>query len=409
MTEFLQQNWTYLTIPLVSGLVGWGTNWLAVKMMMGPLQFVGIGPIGWQGVIPANAGKMARITVDHSVKRVLTQQELLERIDPQQLVEAVSHRLDPFVEEMVDEIMTQASNYRQQMGHLIWTAAPIGVKRRVYEQVKQRLPAVLTRLIEDLKPELDELVDMNEIIVEKLTNDKKMLVNVFRNAGDREFRFLVRSGLYFGLPLGVPVMVLWYFYQGWWVLPLFGLLVGYLTNLIAIYLVQKPLQPVKFGPFILQGLFIKRQQEVSRYYGRLFASDLLTARDIVGELLRAPQSMDRLRDLVHREVNLALEETQGVFKPLAVISVGPAEYERIAHIISDRAFREITHPDKRGYAYIDEALDIENTIAERVGKLPPEEFYELLHPVVAEDEWKLIAVGAVLGGCAGWWQLVLLT
>ena len=52
---------------------------------------------------------------------------------------------------------------------------------------------------------------------------------------------------------------------------------------------------------------------------------------------------------------------------------------------------------------------MENTIAERLGSLPPEEFYELLHPVVAEDEWKLIAVGAALGMGAGYWQWALLT
>ena len=87
---YLQEYLVYLTIPAVSGLVGYGTNWLAVKMMMGPVEFVGIGPLGWQGVIPANAPKMARITVEHSVKRVLTQEELIDRIDPDQLIEAIS-------------------------------------------------------------------------------------------------------------------------------------------------------------------------------------------------------------------------------------------------------------------------------------------------------------------------------
>ena len=79
-------------LGLVSGLVGYGTNWLAVKMMMGPVEFVGFGPIGWQGVIPANAGKMARITVDHSVKRVLTQEELIDRIEPRRSSRACSNR-----------------------------------------------------------------------------------------------------------------------------------------------------------------------------------------------------------------------------------------------------------------------------------------------------------------------------
>ena len=41
--------------------------------------------------------------------------------------------------------------------------------------------------------------------------------------------------------------------------------------------------------------------------------------------------------------------------------------------------------------------------------MAPEEFFELLHPVVEEDEWKLMAVGAVLGFGAGICQWLLLT
>ena len=131
--SFIQQYWSYLTIPLVSGLVGYGTNWLAVKMMMGPVEFVGVGPIGWQGVIPANAGKMARITVDHSVKRVLTQEELIDRIEPEELVKAINHRLEPFVEDVVDEVMTQTSTYNVPVSDFLWNASPLAVKQRVYE------------------------------------------------------------------------------------------------------------------------------------------------------------------------------------------------------------------------------------------------------------------------------------
>ncbi len=406
---FIAEYWTYLTIPLVSGLVGYGTNWLAVKMMMGPVEFVGIGPIGWQGVIPANAGKMARLTVDHSVKRVLSQEELIDRIEPEELVKAINHRLEPFVEDVVDEVMTQTSNYNLPIGNVLWSASPIAIKRRVYNEVKKNLPELLAKMIEDLKPSMDELVDLNETIVEKLSSDKRMLINVFRNAGAKEFKFIQRSGLYFGIPLGIPVMVVWYFFQHWWILPLFGLFVGYLTNLVALYLVQKPLEPTKIGPFTVQGLFIKRQKEVSRYYGKLFASDLITAEIIVGEMLKVKESLDQVRTLIHREVNRALEDKQGHFKPLMVMAIGQEEYQKISHIISDRAFDELMNPDKRSYAYIDEALDIENTIAERVGNLPPVEFYELLKPVVEEDEWKLIAVGAVLGMGAGFWQWALLT
>ena len=408
-SSFINEYWTYLTIPAVSALVGYGTNWLAVKMMMYPVEFKGLGPLGWQGVIPANSKKMAHVVVDHSVKRVLTQQELIDRIEVEKLIEVLQGRIEPFVEDIVDEVMSQTGHYGVPVNDFLWSAAPGVLKNRVYQQVKKSMPDVLTRAVEDVRDSLDDLIDINEVIIEKLGNNKRMLIDIFRVAAAREFTFIERSGLYFGFPLGLPVMFAWYFFPVWWLLPAFGLAVGYITNALAIYLIQKPLHPVKFGPFTVQGLFIKRQKEVSRYFGKVFANDLITAEVIMGEMLKTETALDRIRELIEREVNRALEDTQGVLKPLTVLSLGREEYAKVGKIISDRAFEEFQNPDKRSYRYLDEAFDIEETVAERVGALPPDEFFELLHPVIAEDEWKLIAVGGLLGLAAGWWQWALLT
>ena len=43
-----------LSIPFISAIVGWSTNFLAVKMMFYPIEFIGFKPyLGWQGLIPA--------------------------------------------------------------------------------------------------------------------------------------------------------------------------------------------------------------------------------------------------------------------------------------------------------------------------------------------------------------------
>ena len=406
--DFINTYWSYLSIPVVSAIVGYGTNWLAVKMMMYPVEFAGVGPIGWQGVVPANAAKMANLLVDHSLKKVLTQQELIERVEPDQLVEALRHRIDPFVEDIVDEVMSETSNYGVRVGNLVWAAAPGALKARVYAEVRKNMPAVLARAVQDVSDNLDDFVDINEIIIDKLGRDKRLLIDIFLTAAEKEFRFIERSGLYFGLPLGIPVMFAWYYFPVWWLLPLFGMLVGYITNALAMYLIQKPLHPVKIGPFTIQGLFLRRQKEVSAYFGKVFANELITAEVMMAEVLKTERSLDRVRDLIQREVNRAIEESQGIFKPITVLSLGPAEYAKVGRIISDRAFEEILRPDKRSLRYLDEAFDIENTIADRVGALPPADFFELIHPIIAEDEWKLIAVGAVLGLGAGWWQWALL-
>lgn len=409
VSNYIEQYWVYLTIPIVSALVGYCTNWLAVKMMMSPVNFVGWGPIGWQGVIPANAEKMARIIVKHCVQQVLTQKELMSRIEPWQLVDAMEHRFDLFVEDLVDDVMEHTHSYGLPVSNFIWSASPLIIKKRVYKEVKSKLPGVVAKVVEDIKDNSEELVDLNEFIVEKLTNNKELLIDIFKTSAEKEFRFIERSGFYFGLPLGIPVMFLWHYYPVWWLLPFFGLIVGYITNLLAIYLIQKPIEPVKIGPFTIQGLFIKRQKEVARYYGHVFATDLIRAEVVVKEILKSDYSVDRIQGLIHRQVHAAVEQSQGPLKPLTVVSVGPKEYKKIGAIISDRAFNELERPDKCSLHYIDQAFDIEETVAERVGNLPGTEFFELLHPVIEEDEWKLIAVGAVLGLVAGLCQWLLLT
>ena len=55
-SEFIK----YASIPVIAGLVGWITNWVAIKLSFYPLEFVGVRPVfGWQGIIPSKARKMA--------------------------------------------------------------------------------------------------------------------------------------------------------------------------------------------------------------------------------------------------------------------------------------------------------------------------------------------------------------
>jgi uncharacterized membrane protein YheB (UPF0754 family) len=60
---------THAPPVLHSGVVGWGTNWVALKMTFYPLEFWPVkvwqpedqpmGLFGWQGIIPAKAATMA--------------------------------------------------------------------------------------------------------------------------------------------------------------------------------------------------------------------------------------------------------------------------------------------------------------------------------------------------------------
>jgi uncharacterized membrane protein YheB (UPF0754 family) len=51
---------------------------------------------------------------------------------------------------------------------------------------------------------------------------------------------------------------------------------------------------------------------------------------------------------------------------------------------------------------------VRNTIVERMRQLTPLEFEQLLRPAFRQDEWKLIAVGAIIGGLVGELQVLAL-
>jgi uncharacterized membrane protein YheB (UPF0754 family) len=114
-------------------------------------------------------------------------------------------------------------------------------------------------------------MDINALITERsVAASRSCWSSLFSDACDKEFQFISRSGFYLGVPLGIPVIFIWEAYPLWWVLPVFGALVGYVTNWLALYMVFRPLQPNRYGPFVFQGIFLKRQKEVAAAYGRVF-------------------------------------------------------------------------------------------------------------------------------------------
>ena len=78
-----------------------------------------------------------------------------------------------------------------------------------------------------------------------MTQDSRTLVRLFERCGERDLRFVVRSGLVLGGMLGVLQMLLWRVWSPWWSLALTGGLVGYVTDLLAIRMLFEPVDPVR--------------------------------------------------------------------------------------------------------------------------------------------------------------------
>ena len=396
--QWITDNLMLLLIPVISAFVGWLTNYLAVKMMFYPIQFVGIKPfLGWQGLIPAKRREMAEIEVELVLGKLLDVREIAQRLDPEQITQAIDRRLSQVLRRIVNDVM-------QESAPLLWASLPVQAKNLVFRRVEHDIPHVVEKMVTDFQHNVGEILDIREMVVQQLIEDPELINEIFLKSGAKEFPFIERSGLYFGFLFGLPTMLIWYFYQLWWILPLGGLIVGYATNWIALKIIFEPKQPVTFAGVTFQGMFLKRQKEVSAIYSEIIQDKLLNSENITRAVLHGSGS-EQLLEIIELHVNDAIERYISVAQPYFALGVGSEGYFKMKKMAVERIFSDSEKFLPYAHEYADDALQIGEDLRLKMEALSPEEFEGVLRPAYKQDEWKLIVVGALLGMGAGFFQL----
>jgi uncharacterized membrane protein YheB (UPF0754 family) len=388
----------YISIPVTSAIVGWGTNVLALKMTFYPVEFFGIKPyLGWQGIIPSKAKKMAQISVDLWTTKLVDVKELFAQIKPEIVAEHMRPQFDRMAKEIMDDFMAQ------QMPEA-WNRIPPAAKKIAYARISRDMPKVVTEIMSDVKENIENVFDIKEMVVNRLLQDKTLLNEIFLKCGREEFKFIERSGIYFGFLFGLVQMAFWYYFPEWWILPLFGLIVGYATNWLALKLIFQPVQPISILGMKFQGLFIKRQVEVSTEYASMLANEIFTFDRIFAAIINGPNKQ-KFIDLVSKHAKAAIDDAAGLSRPLIKFIGGEQNYENMKKIAVTKTIKDMPRSVKPVFSYAEKAMDLNTIFRTKMINLSPPEFVGFLRPVFQEDELKLILVGAVLGMAAGFGQL----
>jgi uncharacterized membrane protein YheB (UPF0754 family) len=117
---------------------------------------------------------------------------------------------------------------------------------------------------------------------------------------------------------------------------------------------------------------------------------------------------DRLFALITREVQRTIDAQTSIAKPLVALTVGGRQYQEMKKAAAAKAIAYLPETVKYVEGYATGALDIRNTVVAKMRQLTPIEFEGILRPAFKQDEWKLIAVGAIIGGLVGELQVLLL-
>jgi uncharacterized membrane protein YheB (UPF0754 family) len=385
----------YTSMPIVGAVIGYVTKLVAVEMMFRPQEFVGIRPyLGWQGVVPRFAPRMAAIATDLMLSRLLTTRELFDRIDGRELSARLQEPMRRTIDEMTRELMA-----RHQP--LLWEAMPEVGRRAVVWSVQRQAPKMVERLVADLKRDPESVIDLRAVAIDARTRDKGLLVRLVRRVGRHEFAFIIRCGIPFGLFLGAMQAVAWALTHNVWVVPAFGAFTGFFTDWLALQLIFRPIRPRRFlGLVEWQGLFHRRREQVTLDYAQVVGEEILTPHNLIEAMLTGPQAV-KLTNLIAREVDLALGAQVGPAKPLLVLAVGGRKYQRMRDDIVTTVVTRM-RADLNGVGdYAMSKLAVQPTLVSKMQQMTDEEYEGLLRPAFKQDEWKLITVGAVLGFVIG--------
>ena len=404
-----------ITVPLVTGVIGYTTNWTGVLMLFYPVHFRGVragwlqalsralpyrlrqipgimvGGIGWQGIVPSRAAKMGSLSVDSGIAKLGTPKEFFRQLDPEKIAEQI-------VLSTRDEIPGIVNRVMERERPQLWRDLPDTIRNLVIQRVQDQLPGIVLSLTNEIADHIDQLVDVKLMVIKRF--DPELANRVFLEMGRRELKFIQNFGFVFGFILGIPVAALTHFVTFWWLLPILGVVIGYVTNWVALWMIYEPAEQRRYGPLHWQGLFVRRQREVADVYASIVADQILTVSEFGHELLHGPRS-DRTRALIESAMRPAIDRAAGPLRPAVRVAVGAREYDAIRQAFATEPVETMMIPLSDPEFSATQSASIRKLIADRMRQMVPEDFANMLRTATREDEWLLLLHGAVLGLAGG--------
>jgi uncharacterized membrane protein YheB (UPF0754 family) len=413
-----------LTVPIFTGAIGYATNWTGVWMLFYPVTFHGFrlpglralasilprriqqipgfmqGGVGWQGIIPSRAAKMGSIAVDKGIAKVGDPSDFYERLDPEKLA-------DHIVDSSRDDIRELVERAVEREHPQLWRDLPPQLRERVHERIQDEFPGVVHEMMGEVGNNIDHLLDVKLMVIRRMEEKPELANRVFRSVGRKELRFIINFGFWFGFAVGIPTAVLTELvFHVWWLLPICGVVIGWVTNWLAIKMIFEPVEERRLGPFRFKGLFLRRQREVSDVYADVIAEDIVNLRNIGEELMRGANA-DRTREMIAAHLRPAIDRAVGPAQPAVRVAVGAREYDAVRESVAvegvDHTMTPLTDPEFNRQ----QSVAVHDLIAERMRELPSADFSEMLRSAMKQDEWLLFLHGAVLGLFGGLLHLAL--
>jgi len=192
-----KMNYLLILIPVISGFIGWVTNWVAIKMLFHPRRPVHILGLTIQGIFPKRQEQFASRLGKLVSQELISFEEIASKLtDPGRMdtiIPLLESKIDVFLRHKLSESFPMISMF-------IGDKTIDKLKSLFIEELKTTLPEMIDNYILQLKDELN----LERIVTEKVKAfSGEKLEELIYNVMSKELRFVEILGGVLGFLIGL--------------------------------------------------------------------------------------------------------------------------------------------------------------------------------------------------------------
>jgi uncharacterized membrane protein YheB (UPF0754 family) len=191
-----------------------------------------------------------------------------------------------------------------------------------------------------------------------------------------------------------------------WLLPVIASVIGWFTNYIAVKMLFHPQNPVKIFGFTIQGVLPKRQKQMAVKIGKLVSDELFSSADL-HENINNPENVVRIIQQIDMKIDNYFNDIFPEKHPYVAQLIPKKVTERIKNEMLLEVQQLAPSIINKQVDYLEENIDIEEIIKNRVEKLKPADLERILWSILSTEFRFIEAIGAVIGFFIGLVQVLI--
>ena len=185
-----------LVMVLISGAIGWITNWVAIKMLFRPHKEINFGLFKIQGLIPKRKAEIGTGIASIIQNELISVKDVISNIDREEF----SKRLNKLIDDVLDKNLKKKVKEKFPLLQMFFTDK---VAKDVGNTIKDIVMENQEKIFEIFSNYAEENIDFEVIIYDKISNlslDK--LEEIITLLANKELKHIEVIGAILGMLIG---------------------------------------------------------------------------------------------------------------------------------------------------------------------------------------------------------------